>query len=224
MRAKKELQAEARRLRQAGKSVNEITSILGVAKSSISLWVRDVPLTQDQQTELKNRGRQYGTDNAGSQANIRRFRALREQYQSQGRSKAKELRSLHLAGCMLYWAEGSKNRHRLEFVNSNPQMMLFFIRFLREELHVQDEMIKINIHCHTDNPFEKDRIAKYWLELLQLQPESVRKIHALEKKTSRRKYLQNGVCGIRIESTELVQHIFGAIQEYGGFDNPDWLF
>jgi hypothetical protein len=32
-----------------------------------------------------------------------------------------------------------------------------------------------------------------------------------------------GVCTIRVNSTRVVQHIFGAIQEYGGLDEPAWL-
>jgi hypothetical protein len=36
--------------------------------------------------------------------------------------------------------------------------------------------------------------------------------------------LPYGVCSIRIlRSTHLVQHTFGAIQEYAGFDEPRWL-
>lgn len=33
-----------------------------------------------------------------------------------------------------------------------------------------------------------------------------------------------GVCTLRVKkSTRLLQHIYGAIQEYGGFDEPRWL-
>lgn len=224
MRAKKELQVEARRLRKEGKSVNEIVTILGAAKSSVSLWVRDIELTGEQRISLKTRGRQYGSENAGAQVNIERFRVLRVKYQEGGRAKAKEQRSLHLAGCMLYWAEGSKNRHRVEFVNSSAEMLRFFIRFLREELNIKDENIKINIHCHTAENEKLQLIVEYWLNLLQLSSASLRKIYYKESGKVSRKRLEYGVCGIRVESTELVQHIFGAIQEYAGFDNPDWLF
>jgi predicted transcriptional regulator len=224
VKPKKELQEEARRLRREGKSVNEIVAILGVAKSSVSIWVRDIQLTEDQQNILKHRGRQYGADNAGAQANIERFRTMRQDYQQTGREKAKENRPLHIAGCMLYWAEGSKNRHRMEFVNANPYMMQFFMRFLREEMNVENALIKINIHCHTNEPNEIQRITQYWLDLLQLPASCLRKISFKERSVSKRKQLANGVCGIRVESTELTHHILGAIQEYGGFDNPDWLF
>jgi hypothetical protein len=40
---------------------------------------------------------------------------------------------------------------------------------------------------------------------------------------TRRNILANGVCTVRVYSTELTQHIYGAIQEYGGFERPEWL-
>jgi hypothetical protein len=40
----------------------------------------------------------------------------------------------------------------------------------------------------------------------------------------RRNKLPYGVCSIRVRrSTRILQHIYGAIQEYAGFDEPRWL-
>jgi|FLYN01.1.fsa_nt_gi transposase len=41
MKMKKEEREKARELRRAGHSVKEICRMLGVAKSSVSAWVRD---------------------------------------------------------------------------------------------------------------------------------------------------------------------------------------
>src|SRR5215467_16128563 len=41
--AKDDLRAKARRLREQGLAYNQIAAELGVSKSSISLWVRDLP-------------------------------------------------------------------------------------------------------------------------------------------------------------------------------------
>jgi hypothetical protein len=36
--------------------------------------------------------------------------------------------------------------------------------------------------------------------------------------------LPYGVCALRVlRSTRIVQHIYGAIQEYAGFEEPRWL-
>jgi hypothetical protein len=206
-----------------GKSLNEIASLLEVSKSSVSVWVRDITLNSKQQSDLLKRGK-FDKDNIGSQVNEKRYRELRLSYQMEGRIKAQEGSTLHMAGCMLYWAEGSKNRNRLEFVNSDPNMIKMFIQFLREELGVADVSIKVNIHCHQEDPSEQERIGNFWLNLLVLPHSALKNVYIKVGSDSRNNRLQNGVCNLRVESTKYTQHIFGAIQEYGGFENPDWLF
>lgn len=45
-------QVKARRLRAQGKSINEIVEKIDVAKSSVSIWVRDIRLSTDQKKRL----------------------------------------------------------------------------------------------------------------------------------------------------------------------------
>ena len=42
-------------------------------------------------------------------------------------------------------------------------------------------------------------------------------------KRKRVNMLPYGTCKLTVSSTQIVQHIYGAIQEYGGFDRPEWL-
>lgn len=55
MRPNLEAQEKARELRAKGRSVKEITAELGVAQSSVSIWVRDVPLSAEAQARLAQR-------------------------------------------------------------------------------------------------------------------------------------------------------------------------
>ncbi|NJR12471.1 hypothetical protein HC776_00845 [bacterium] len=119
----------------------EISQTIGVSKSSVSLWVRDIRLTHEQEQLMHQRNERYGAQHAGSRANIIKHRALREQYQQEGRAKARESDLLHAQGCMLYWAEGGKSRNLVQFANSDLDMMKLFIRFIRECLQVQEEKI-----------------------------------------------------------------------------------
>jgi predicted transcriptional regulator len=151
---KQNLRTEARRLREQGLSLKQIANMLGASKSSVSLWIRDVQLTDEQKFALNNRRRLYGELNAGAQANIVNSKATRLAYQEAGRAHAREMRPLHMAGCMLYWAEGAKARNGIYFVNSDPNMILLFARFLRVELSVNDNEFAIRIHCHTAIPEE----------------------------------------------------------------------
>ncbi len=221
---KREVREEARQMRLDGMSVRDIAAALNVSRSSISIWVRDIELTQEQKDRLKANQSKWAAQNSGAQANRKRGLARRTAFQQAGREKAKEMRPLHLAGCMLYWAEGGKIRNRLYFANSDAYMHLLFMRFLREEMQVKDADITINIHCHTSDPEAIRHLEDYWVNLLGLSRSNLRKTYTKKGSEIKRSILEHGVCGVGVHRSEIVQHIFGAIQEYAGFDNPAWLF
>lgn len=51
MQDSRKIQAIA--LRQQGRSISEIASLLGAAKSSVSIWTKDIRLTTEQTAVLK---------------------------------------------------------------------------------------------------------------------------------------------------------------------------
>ena len=64
-----------------GRSIKEIASLLGVSRSSVSLWVRDIPLTEEQHLALRLRNPIYNGQQAGARANAERARERRgEEY------------------------------------------------------------------------------------------------------------------------------------------------
>lgn len=96
--------AEARRLRsEEGRSIKEIAKIVGIARSTASVWLRDLPLTPEQRVALEKQNRLAGRQLDGSRANKRIARERREGYQRQGRAQAALAEPLHIQGCMLYW-------------------------------------------------------------------------------------------------------------------------
>ena len=128
---------------------------------------------------------------------------------------------------MLYWAEGAKDRNSLIFANSDPHMVGLFTRFLMESLELGAEDITLRVNVHTNNGLTIHEIEDHWLAVTGL-PGSCCRAHTLDhlpgsSKRSRRRRLPYGVCSLRVTSTQIVQHIFGAIQEYGDFDEPAWL-
>lgn len=135
---------------------------------------------------------------------------------------------MHLAGCMLYWAEGSKGRNSVVLTNSDPHLLRFFRQFLRKSLGVVDGDLSIRLNVYLGNGLALAAIEDYWLGLLELPRTALRKdsINHFPTSSSGRKTnaLPYGVCTIRVSrSTRLVQHIYGAIQEYAGFEESRWL-
>ncbi|MGW7168431.1 hypothetical protein ACWGH3_24670 [Streptomyces sp. NPDC054884] len=143
-RAKDDLREGARELRQQGWTYNQIQAELGCSKSSVSLWVRDLPHPEPKRTPEEQRERM----NAG----LAQLMASREQKREATKQEAAAAigalsdRELFLAGVALYWAEGTKDkphvrRECVEFVNSDPGMIRVFLAWLdllgvnRDRLH-----------------------------------------------------------------------------------------
>ena len=202
--------------------VRQIATRVGVSQGSVSLWVRDVPITDAQrERNVRHAGRLRGE--RWRELNRRR----REAYQEEGRAKAREGEPLHMAGCMLFWAEGSKERNSVRFANSDVHMVQVFRRFLVECLGALPERITLRLNVYTGNGLTIEQIEQRWLDALELPRSCLRKhvIDYLPTSSSGKRLnkLPYGVCDLRVCDTRAVQHIHGAIQEYAGFDEPKWL-
>jgi hypothetical protein len=191
----------------------------------VSRWVRDVEITDDQRAILVERAANGLIKGRTMNANIRREVRLRSQ--EEGRALARRCEPLHLAGCLLYWAEGSRARNQLRFTNSDPEMVRFFVRFLRTYFDIRAENIRITCNLFTDHVARQYEIEQYWVDVAGLSRASLNlstvNTYSKYSQKKRRNKLPFGTCRVSVSRTQLTQHIFGAIQEYGGFARPEWL-
>lgn len=218
-------QRRARELRAEGKSVKEIQLALGVSRSSVSLWVRDVALTEDQRHALAARVRE-GPLVAGERS-AAAARAIRRAHQEEGRRLARERDGLYAAGCMLYWAEGSKKRNQVCLVNSDPELVVFFARFLRVHFDVEPGAMRVTCNLFADHLGRQHEIEGFWLTRLDLPDACLLKstVNVYSKYSVKKRVgkLPYGTCRLVVYSTRIVQTIYGSIQEYGGFERAAWL-
>src|SRR5579862_5877949 len=109
-------QAKARELRASGMTLLDIANELGVAKSSVSLWVRDVEFTPSPRRRARRRG-----------PNVleRRKQAEIDALLEEGRRRVGQLseREFLVAGAALYAGEGDKRDGTVKFSNSDPRML-----------------------------------------------------------------------------------------------------
>jgi transcriptional regulator with XRE-family HTH domain len=221
---KTEERSEARTLRRQGRSIKEIARLVGVSASSVSLWVRDITLSEAQCEALRQRLR---TGCAGRSWTVAKALERRREAQEGGRSAAQRHQSLHAAGCMLYWAEGSRSRNSIRFTNSDPEMIRFFLRFLRVCFGVPDTKVRVTCNLFADHLERRQEVERFWLETLQLPRSCLCKstvnTYSKYSQKKRRNKLAYGTCRLAVHDTQLTQHIYGAIQEYAGFDREEWL-
>ena len=79
-----------------------------------------------------------------------------------------------------------------------------------------------------DATHERQReIEQFWLDQLRLPRTQLRKTilnnYSKHSQKKRKNKLPYGTCKLVLNSTQVVQTIYGSIQEYGGFERPEWL-
>lgn len=135
-RAKPDPRSRAVELRLQGWSYREIAAVVAVSKSTLSLWLRDVPLTAAHRASLDDR-RARGARSRGDAIRAGRVRRV-EVLQAAAATEIGSLsdRELFLVGVTAYWCEGTKAKPwrpsvQLQFVNSDPTLVRLFLRWLR---------------------------------------------------------------------------------------------
>ncbi len=221
MKAKLKEKEICRNLRQQGYSLNYISKKVGVAKSSVSAWVRDIELTNEQIKKIEYQ-RQASTSNSET------YRKRRREYQENGREKAVALKSdpLYAFGCALYWGEGRKNRGSVRLTNSDPQMLSFFVKFLKKYFNVSNDCFTISIQYYLNNGLKLNDIEEYWCNILDLDKRALRG-HTLKSKYYSNSKVKHpyGICSVGISSTEIAMNIYGSIKEYICDNSEDkWIW
>jgi transposase-like protein len=213
--------------REEGAPIKEIARRVSVAPSSVSRWVRDIKLTPSQEQELLRRNPAYNRQLSGTAI---RWRTVARN-DSPTKKKVGALRVKATASmspvAMLYWAEGEKDRNALRFYNSDPEMVRFFISFLKKYFDLRDEEIKITCNLFADHVQRQREIEQFWLDVAQLSARSLCKSyvnvyskHSKKKRTNRLPY---GTVRVTVTRTRVIQSIYGSIQQYAGFERGAWL-
>jgi len=205
----------ARELRKQGWSLNEIRQKLKVAKSSVSLWVRDIELTEKQRQKLSKKGVKKEVIEKRRETRLKRENARRQMIIDKAKAEVKNLskRNLWFIGTALYWAEGAKTqRGTAQFSNSDPRAIQLMMRFFRKCCKVPGRRFRghISIHPHLD----AKRAEKYWHRISGIPLSQFNKTSKQQSKVSKRKRdtLPYGTFNIQISITELFLKIKGWVE------------
>jgi len=153
-------------LRKTGISVIEIAKKLHVSKSTASLWTRDVLLSTKQLQILKQNSLQGAIKGRlkGSQVQKQKRLDLIRFSEKKGLKEFEKnsLRDIHVSGLALYWAEGSKKQRRVELCNSDPQMIKFFIHWLKRCYQIPISELSCYIGINKAHRHREQLVKKFW--------------------------------------------------------------
>lgn len=175
-------------LRLRGKTYGEIRKALGIAKSTQSGWFKNIKLTGRAAKVLKTKQ----GENMKFLAGFNKLRSQNIALENEGiRSRYEALignlnkRDLMLIGAVLYWGEGQKVFNNktgyknvyINFSNSDPFMVLSFIKFLDDILGIDKNKLWASVMIHPNTP-EKPAV-NYWQKLTKIPMERLRCYRAL---------------------------------------------
>jgi len=189
-------------LRKEGKTYNEILAVVPVAKSTLSLWLRDVGLSKPQKQHISELRRAAQRRGAAARRNARESHEaqLVEEARAQITSMTKQ--ELLLIGTALYWAEGAKAKphnvsQRLDFSNTDVRMLLVYLIWLRTILHVTDDRLRFSLYIHENARTRISEVKQYWATALNFKPSQIEYIYFKKHNPrTKRKNIHNTYHGI----------------------------
>ncbi len=196
-----EEQHRARALRTEAWTLADIAAELGVAKSSVSRWVRDVDFVPNPRRAARKRG-----PNKLERAKLDEI----ERCRLDGLERIGSLseREFLVAGLALYAGDGAKTGGNVHFANSNPDLIAFFCRWIRRFMSPPERALRIRVYLHDDLDIET--AARFWSNLCAVPLEQ---FHApyrpAAKATKRRNRHMHGCCHIRYSSVHDLRKILG---------------
>ncbi len=222
MKALQEKHARAIELRKMGWSYLEIKKELGVNKGSLSLWLRNYPLTPDQLSKFKDDRESRRVEKYRNTCDLKRQSKLDGYYEKERvRLLPLSKREMYLAGLMLYWGEGLKaNWSTVSFSNTNPKMIVFAKKWLTDCLDVSVDKLVVRLHLYSD--MDSSTEHGYWSKLIEIPLTQFRKPYVKQSiriGISEKGGYGHGTCDLTVHNAVLKKRIMMGIKVISDFSS-----
>lgn len=201
------------KLRKRGRSYGEISKELGgVSKSTLSYWLKDVPLTPKMRQKFYNtkiRNLALGTPSAKQ----RRLDQINEIIEAakQEFTQPISMETYKLFGAALYWAEGTK-RGMFELTNSDPLLIFFMVQWLETSFEIDSKRLGARLNIYPQQ--NEDDLKRFWSDLCGIPIVNFGKTYVKPKSFDyKRNNLYYGTIKITVpKSSDMKHRMFGWIE------------
>jgi transcriptional regulator with XRE-family HTH domain len=203
-RGKVEAREQARMLRARNHTLEEIATELGVSKSSVSVWVRDVPFTPSK--------RRHGPHRRPHPQRVAKLQQI-EQLDASGRERIGQLdeAAFLVAGIALYAGEGAKRDASVTFANSDPRMIRLHCAWLRRFFEIDEARLRVRVYLHQG--LDIDAAEAFWSELTAIPRSQFHAPYrAIADPSIRRNKHENGCATVVYSCTKTHREIMGLVR------------
>ena len=118
---------------------------------------------------------------------------------------------LRLSALMLYWAEGYKSPGGVvvDFANSDPDMIIIFVRFIRTIYRVDEKRFRILLYCYADQ--DVPALVSFWSDLTEIPQDQFTKPYVRTDFRENGRKMRHGMVHIRYADKKLFLCIIGSI-------------
>jgi len=214
------LKADAIQLRKRGASLRKVETRLKIPRSTLSYWFKNIKLSARQKEKLYN-------DWKNALIKARKKAVLwhneqKEKRLSEARKQALEILEkididnkniLELALAVLYLGEGSKKNVETALGSSDPLILKFFIKALRNIYNFNLEKIRCELYLRADqNP---ETVKRFWSKTLELSKSCFKSV-SVDNRTIGSKTYPNykGVCNIRCGNVAIKRRLLYLGEEF----------
>ena len=192
------LKSRATSLRKRGLSLHYIENKLGIPRSTLSGWFKDIKLSKQQTKNLFDKWKN-GLINAREKAVLwhrkqrnDRIEKIRVEIRNfiSGIKIDKKIGELIMA--TFYLAEGGKQENNFSLANSNPEILKGIISLLRYLYQIDESKFRCALHLRNDQ--NESKAKEFWSKALNI-PDSQFIKTQFDKRTIKKTYEHyKGVC------------------------------
>lgn len=211
---KRDLKIKVQNLRLEGRTYTEILTLLQspVAKSTISLWCREIQLTPEQKQMIEKASRDKLIKSRVKAWEV--IRNKRREYLANLYSNNSYLfevinnkDSAKVVLAALYLAEGKKNAGHIMFGNSDSLIISLFLRLLRFCYDLDESKFRCTLQCRADQNIRE--LEEYWQRITNISKTQFYKVQidprTIGKKSKKIDY--KGVCRIDYFSADVYNNL-----------------
>lgn len=162
------LKEKAIDLRKQGYSYTDIKQKTGVSKSTLSLWLSDIPYKPNKIVRQRLIRAQKLSSLAKNK--IKYESVLRSKSEAKNEIGEINLRELFFLGLGVYMGEGSKTHGSVRVMNSDPQIIKLMIIWFKRIFGLTNENFSLRMHLYPDSNISK--IKKFWSEQTGLKSQN----------------------------------------------------
>ncbi len=207
--AKRKEHQKAVTLRKLGKSYAEIRKSVRVSKGTLSLWLKDYPLSEKRIKALrdwnKERIEHYRETRRKNREAVLAIIREKERVTIGKLSK----RDVFVGGLFLYWGEGGKtSTSEVSVSNTDPAVIKAFIFWLTQSFGIEKNKITIRLRLYRDMKMARE--TDFWTKMLGMDGKCFKKPYIKKSALTDLTYKNgfgHGTCDARLSSAIVAKRV-----------------